>query len=53
MSSMTKQTDAKRRARLYKAGRRRKNLLGKKSTLSKAELFEGFGEPGKKTPKQD
>jgi hypothetical protein len=50
MASLAKKKKAKRRARLYKAGRVRKNKMSAKSTLSYEELFEGFGEPGKKTP---
>jgi hypothetical protein len=39
MSSLTKITETKRKAKRNKAGRKRKNKLGKKSTLSFSELF--------------
>jgi hypothetical protein len=45
MASLTRKTLAKRRARAYKMGRRRKNVLSKKSTLSYTELFAGCGQP--------
>jgi len=32
--------------KLRKAGRKRKNLLARKSTLSYDELFAGMGKPG-------
>ena len=48
MSSLTRHTQAKRRARLRKAGKDRKNKMSKKSTLSTEELFAGFGKPGEK-----
>jgi hypothetical protein len=41
-----------RRKRMHKnLGRTRKNRQARKSTLSEAELFAGFGEPGKPAPK--
>ena len=50
MASLTRKLKAKRRARRKKAGRTRKNKMAAKSTLSYDELFEGFGEVGKKAP---
>lgn len=51
MSKAQRQTRTKRRARLFKMGRARKNKLAQQSTLSYAELFAGFGEPGKPAEK--
>ena len=48
MASNTVVTRAKRRAVLKKAGRKRKNALSIKSTLSEKELFEGIPEPAPK-----
>ena len=45
MASNTRITAAKRRAKLKKAGRKRKNAQSKKSTLTEKELFEGIPEP--------
>jgi hypothetical protein len=45
MASNTKILVTKRKRRDRRAGRKRKNKLGKKSTLSAAELFAGMGEP--------
>ncbi len=45
MASNTKITRAKRRAKHNKAGRDRKNIMSKKSTLSAKELFAGIPEP--------
>jgi hypothetical protein len=51
MASRTKKTE-NRRARHHKnAGRKRKNVLARKSTPSEAELFAGMGEPGKPAPR--
>ncbi|MDA3864941.1 MAG: hypothetical protein PF689_13855 [Deltaproteobacteria bacterium] len=50
MASLTKKLKTKRRARRKKAGRTRKSKMAIKSTLSYDELFEGFGEVGKKAP---
>ena len=51
MASNTAMT-TKRRARNHvKAGKRRKRQEGKRSTLSSAELFANFGEPGQPAPK--
>lgn len=47
MSSLTKSTETKRKAKHRKGGRKRKNVQAKKSTLSYAELFAGMGEPKK------
>ena len=47
MASNTRITRAKRRAVLKKAGRKRKNQMAIKSTLSEKELFEGIPEPPK------
>ncbi|MBW2730877.1 MAG: hypothetical protein JRH20_00705 [Deltaproteobacteria bacterium] len=52
MASNSRKTTAKRRARLYRAGRKRKNEGARKSTLSYEELFAGFGAPGEPAPKQ-
>ena len=52
MASRTKKTE-NRRARHHKnAGRKRKNVLARKSTPSEAELFAAMGEPGKPAPKR-
>ncbi len=45
MASNTRITKAKRGAVLKKAGRKRKNQLAIKSTLSAKELFAGIPEP--------
>ncbi len=45
MASLTKETMTKRRAKLRRAGRKRKNKLAKRSTLSYEELFEKMGKP--------
>jgi hypothetical protein len=50
MSSPTRELMHKRSARDQRQNRKRKNKLGKKSTLSYAELFAGMGEPS--TPKK-
>jgi hypothetical protein len=44
MSSLSKSCETRRHAKLRKAGRRRKNKEGKKSTLSYNELFAALGE---------
>ncbi len=51
MASNSRQTWKKRSRRHSNAGRKRKNKESRHSTLSAAELFEGFGEPGKPRPK--
>ena len=50
MASNTKATSTKRKNKHEKAGRRRKNRLARKSTLSSTELFSALGEPGKPAP---
>jgi hypothetical protein len=45
MGSPTKQLVDKRKRRDRRQGRKRKNKLGKHSTLSAAALFAGFGTP--------
>jgi hypothetical protein len=51
MASRTKKSET-RRARTHKnAGRKRKSRQARKSTPSEAELFAGFGEPGKPAPR--
>ena len=45
MASLTRQTMNKRNHRDQRAGRKRKNRLSKKSTLSYQELFAAMGEP--------
>ena len=52
MASNTATTRVKRKNKHEKAGRRRKNKLGRKSTKSNTELFAGFGEPGKPAPRR-
>ena len=51
MASNTKSSENKRKRSHLNMGRKRKNRLGRKSTPSAAELFAGFGEPGKPAPK--
>ena len=50
MASLSKKTKAKRKRRHNRAGRARKNVQARKSTLSREELFAGFGEPGQPVP---
>jgi hypothetical protein len=50
MASLTKKTKIKRRKRHLRAGRRRKNVEARKSTMTDAELFAGCGEPGQPAP---
>lgn len=50
MASNSRHTEAKRRQRLKNAGRKRKNKMATKSTLSAAELFADLGEPGQPAP---
>lgn len=52
MASDTKKTEAKRKRRHKNAGRRRKNVTGRRSTPSASELFAELGEPGKPAPAQ-
>ncbi len=51
MASNTKASTVKRKNKHEKAGRKRKNKLARKSTMSTAELFAGLGEPGKPAPR--
>jgi len=51
MASRTAATSVRRKNKHKAAGRRRKNVLGRKSTLSAVELFAALGEPGKPAPK--
>ncbi len=51
MASNTAATRVKRKNKHEKAGRRRKNKLGRQSTLSNVDLFAALGEPGKPAPK--
>ncbi|MBA3539189.1 MAG: hypothetical protein H0T79_06145 [Deltaproteobacteria bacterium] len=51
MASNTKATNVKRKNKHEKAGRRRKNKLARKSTLSATELFAALGTPGSPAPK--
>ncbi|MCA9670878.1 MAG: hypothetical protein KC503_35015 [Myxococcales bacterium] len=50
MSSLSRFTEARRRLRNRKAGRKRKNKLAERSTLTQEELFAGCGEPGQPAP---
>lgn len=52
MASNTKATTVKRKNKQEKAGRRRKNKLARKSTMSNAELFGNLGEPGTAAPRR-
>jgi len=51
MASNTKATRVKRTNKHEKAGRRRKNKLARRSTVSNSELFAALGEPGKPAPR--
>jgi hypothetical protein len=51
MASNTMASTNKRKRAHKNAGRKRKNREARRSTLSNAELFAGFGEPGKPAPK--
>jgi hypothetical protein len=50
MASNTNASEKRRARRHTNMGRRRKNVNGRKSTKSMAELFAGFGEPGQPAP---
>lgn len=50
MASNTAASENKRKRSHKNMGRRRKNVAGRKSTKSMAELFAGFGEPGQPAP---
>jgi len=51
MASNTAASSVKRKNKHEKAGRRRKNRLARKSTLSNVDLFAALGEPGKPAPR--
>lgn len=50
MASATAATRVKRKNKHEKAGRRRKNRLARRSTVTATELFAALGEPGKPAP---
>jgi hypothetical protein len=52
MASRTAATRVKRKNKHEKAGRRRKNRLARKSTLSQDELFAALGQPGQPAPRR-
>lgn len=47
MASLTRETQTKRRLKMRKQGRKRKNKMARRSTLSYQELFGKLGEPQK------
>ncbi len=47
MASLTRETQTKRRRKLNRQGRKRKNKMARRSTLSYQELFAKLGEPPK------
>lgn len=47
MTSLSHMMESRRKRRNRRMGRKRKNRLGKKSTLSYSELFAALGEPQK------
>lgn len=51
MASRTASSENRRKARHKNMGRKRKNALAKRSTLTAGELFAALGEPGKPAPK--
>jgi hypothetical protein len=51
MASATAATRVKRKNKHEKQGRRRKNRLARRSTVTAVELFAALGEPGKPAPK--
>jgi hypothetical protein len=51
MASNTAISENKRKIRHKNMGRRRKNVLARKSTKSATELFAALGEPGQPAPK--
>ena len=51
MASFTAVSKRKRARRHKNAGQDRKKKLGRRSTVSAAELFASCGEPGKPAPK--
>jgi len=52
VASNTKASENKRKRSHKNMGRKRKNRLARRSTLTPAELFAGLGEPGQPAPKQ-
>ncbi len=50
MVSLTRITKRRRALRKRNQGRRRKNKMAKRSTVSTEELFAALGEPGKPAP---
>ena len=50
MASNTAASENKRKRSHKNMGRRRKNVNGRKSTKSAAELFAALGEPGQPAP---
>lgn len=52
MASNTSATRVKRKNKHESQGRRRKNKLAKKSTVSSIDLFAALGEPGKPAPRR-
>jgi len=51
MASATAATRVKRKNKHEKGGRRRKNRLARRSTVTSAELFAALGQPGQPAPK--
>ena len=52
MASNTAASTVKRKNKHEKAGRRRKNRLARRSTLTATELFAALGAPGQPAPKR-
>jgi hypothetical protein len=50
MASNTKASETKRKRSHKNMGRKRKNRLGRKSTVSMTDLFAACGEPGQPAP---
>ncbi len=50
MASNTAASENRRKNKHKAMGRRRKNVLARKSTLSSVDLFAALGEPGKPAP---
>ena len=50
MASNTNASEKKRKRNHKNMGRKRKNKLGKRSTVSSTELFAVLGEPGRPAP---
>jgi hypothetical protein len=51
MASNTAASENKRKRNHKNMGRKRKNKLARRSTVSATELFAALGEPGKPAPK--